>query len=53
MLATLSNSKPALRAIEKLDRAPRLAIEARIQKALQFLADPRQDTYAAWVRGRP
>ena len=54
LLAILTDSKPAIRVLEKLDsgtEAPRLAIEARIQHTLEVWENNRQETYIAWVKG--
>ena len=54
LLAILTDSKPAIRVLEKLDsgtEAPRSAIEARIHQVLGTLENNRQDTYIAWVKG--
>ena len=54
MLALLSDCKPAIRVIEKLDsgtEAPRSSIEARIQRALEIREDRQLETYLAWVKG--
>ena len=53
-VAILTDSKPAIRILEKLDsgsEAPRSAIEARIQHALETRENNKQDTYIAWVKG--
>ena len=54
LLAILTDSKPAIRVLEKLDsgtEAPRSAIEARIQHTLDIRENNRQETYIAWVKG--
>ena len=54
LLAMLTDSKPAIRVLEKLDsgtEAPRSAIEARIQRSLEIRENNRQETYLAWVKG--
>ena len=54
MVAILTDSKPAIRVLEKLDsgsEAPRSAIEARIQHTLETRENNKQDTYIAWVKG--
>ena len=54
MLAILTDSKPAIRVLEKLDagtEGPRSSIEARIQRALESRKDDNLDTYIAWVKG--
>ena len=54
LLAILTDSKPAIRVLEKLDsgtEAPRSAIEARIQHTLEVREHNRQETYIAWVKG--
>ena len=54
MLAILTDSKPAIRVLEKLDsgaETQRSAIEARIQRTLESWENNRLDTYIAWVKG--
>ena len=54
MVALLSDCKPAIRVVEKLDsgvEAPRSAIEARFQHALETRESKLQETYIAWVKG--
>ena len=54
LLAMLTDSKPAIRTVEKLDsgtEAPRSAIEASIQKSLETRKNRHMDTYIAWVKG--
>ena len=54
LLAIMTDSKPAIRTLEKLDsgaEAPRSAIEARIQRTLEIRKDRNADTYIAWVKG--
>ena len=54
MLAILSDSKPAIRVLEKLDsgtEAPRSIIEARIHRSLESREHDKLDTYVAWVKG--
>ena len=53
-VALLSDCKPAIRTVEKLDReeeAPRSHIEARILHTLETRENNRQETYIAWVKG--
>ena len=50
MLAVLTDSKPAIRALEKLNlgiEGPRSLIEARIQHALESRKQDNLDTYIA------
>ena len=49
MVALLSDCKPAIRVVEKLDS--RSTIEARIQHAIETRENKHQETYVAWVRG--
>ena len=53
MVALLSDCKPVIRMVEKIDLgiAPQSAIEARIQLALETRKEGLQDTYLAWVKG--
>ena len=53
LLAILTDSKPAIRVLEKLDSGTkaRSAIEARIQHTLEVRENNRQETYLAWVKG--
>ena len=54
LLAILTDSKPAIRVLEKLDsgtEGPRSVIEARIQHTLDIRKNNNQDTYIAWVKG--
>ena len=56
MVALLSDCKPAIRVVEKLDsgtEAPRSrpSIEARTQHALEERESKLQETYIAWVKG--
>ena len=54
MVVLLSDCKPAIRVVEKLDsgvEAPRSNIEARIQHALEARENKLQETYIAWVKG--
>ena len=54
MLAILTDSKPAIRVLEKLNsgtEGPRSTIEARIQHALESRKLDNLDTYIAWVKG--
>ena len=54
MLAILSDCKPTIRLVERLDsrtEAPRSSIEARIQRALEIRENRKLETYLAWVKG--
>ena len=54
LLAIMTDSKPAIRTLEKLDsgtKAPCSAIEARIQKTLETRENRHLETYIAWVKG--
>ena len=54
MVALLTDCKPAIRVVEKIDSgtaAPRSSIEARIQWALETREARLQETYLAWVKG--
>ena len=54
LLAIMTDSKPAIRTLEKLDsgtEAPHSAIEARIQKTLEKRKNRHKDTYIALVKG--
>ena len=52
MVTQLSDCKPAIRVVEKLDsgiEAPRSSIEARIQHALETRENKLQETDIAWT----
>ena len=54
LLAIMTDSKPAIRTLEKLDsgtEAPRSAIEAGIQETLETRENKHLETYIAWVKG--
>src|SRR5258706_6870555 len=54
MLAILSDCRPAIRTVEKLDaglEGPRSHIEARIQKALESRETQHLETHISWVKG--
>src|SRR5258706_8313252 len=54
MLAILSDCRPAIRAVEKLDsgmEGPRSHIEARIQSALATRESEQLETHISWVKG--
>ena len=53
LLAILTDSKPAIRTLKKLDsgaEAPGSGTEARIQKTLETRENNKQETYLAWVK---
>ena len=54
MLAILSDCRPAIRTVEKLDSGmtgPRSHIEARIQSALETRESEKLETHISWVKG--
>ena len=54
LLAIMTDSKPAIRTVEKLDsgiKPPRSAIEARILETLETRENNLLETHIAWVKG--
>src|SRR5258706_5199548 len=54
MLAILSDCRPAIRTVEKIDsgiEGPRSHIEARIQSALETRESEQLETHISWVKG--
>src|SRR5258706_6469914 len=54
MLAILSDCRPAIRTVEKIDsgiEGPRSHIEARIQSALESRESEHLETHISWVKG--